>query len=537
MSNMTVCVDNSVPPRERRIRLRHPLGALAYLDIGADNGGIILNVSEEGLALQAVGPLEQQKDINLRIQLPHSETRIETAARIVWLSPSNRQAGVRFVAMPAASRAQIQQWMQSQPAPGASEADSGDASKTAGPLAPSAEPVQNSQREKWLSLMADFEARQSAATRAEPAASAVPPQPAPVVPPLPHPKPEIVSREFGKRKQQGPNTPAINAALARAAYAKELPPGPKKPEPVLASSTTSKIQTPSSNIPESAVLTRPSGLLAKIGIDTTEAARNAMRRAAERTANRTRSRNQIAAVAAIVLFSVLFFGIGTWVGRLINRQPSSHASATPAPVATPTESNPVRADTSSKPNEELALSSSGEKRSERTHTPSAVAARKHSSARSLGPVVSASAQQPRQNTVSVPLAGNPPPVRPVQSIQNAYSVQPSPVDFVPQPPSPGMVDGRVLKPSDRFNPCHLTYRVEPTYPPEAQTQGIQGTVTIHLVIAPDGSVRSEKLVSGPSQLASAALDATKYWRYFPALLNGEPVQTEKDVEVAFRLPR
>lgn len=116
-------------------------------------------------------------------------------------------------------------------------------------------------------------------------------------------------------------------------------------------------------------------------------------------------------------------------------------------------------------------------------------------------------------------------------------MQPSPVDFVPEPAGPRIVDGRVLKPSDRFNPCHLTYRVEPTYPLEAQQQGVQGTVKIHLVIAADGSISSEKFISGPSQLAPAALEAAKYWRYFPALLNGEPVQTEKDVEVPFHLSR
>ncbi len=94
-------------------------------------------------------------------------------------------------------------------------------------------------------------------------------------------------------------------------------------------------------------------------------------------------------------------------------------------------------------------------------------------------------------------------------------MQPSPVDFVPEPAGPRVVDGRVLKPSDRFNPCHLTYRVEPTYPLEAQQQGLQGTVKIHLVIAADGSISSEKFISGPSQLAPAALEAAKYWRYFP----------------------
>ena len=99
-----------------------------------------------------------------------------------------------------------------------------------------------------------------------------------------------------------------------------------------------------------------------------------------------------------------------------------------------------------------------------------------------------------------------------------------------------MVDGRVLRPSDRFNPCHLTYRVEPEYPLEAQQQHIEGPVKIHLTIGADGSVQSARLVGGPAPLTSAAMDAAKYWRYMPALLNGEPVATEQDVEIDFRVP-
>jgi TonB family protein len=100
-----------------------------------------------------------------------------------------------------------------------------------------------------------------------------------------------------------------------------------------------------------------------------------------------------------------------------------------------------------------------------------------------------------------------------------------------------MVDGRVLRPSDRFNPCHLTYRVEPEYPLEAQQQHVEGPVKIHLTIGADGSVQSARLIGGPPALTSAAMDAAKYWRYMPALLNGEPVATEQDVEIDFRLPR
>lgn len=540
MSHMTVCVDNSVPPKERRVRVRHPLGALAYLDIGADNGGIILNVSEEGLALQAAGPLDQQKEISLRIQLPRLEKPIETAARIVWLGQSNRQAGVRFLALPAAARAQIQEWMGSEPTPGSSEGQPTDDSRAARAAVPLPEQTQDSQREKWLSLMADFAAHQSARP-AVPGADSDALAGVPAAPVL-HPRPEIVSREFGKRKQQEANAPAIEAPIVRRPYTQEQAATAAKPRtsgsPVsTGSGALSNLLAPPPAIPGSTILAPSSGFPAKTGMDAMEAARNAVRQAAEAAVRRTRARNQISVLAAIVLFSILCFGIGTWVGPLVNRQLAPPVIATPAPPVTSLESTTTPSMNASKLDEAIHARSSEKKRSERSYTSLAAESRQHKSAPPVSPADSAAAELPRRVEVSAPLAVNPSPGQPIQSAQNTPTMQPSPVDFVPEPAGPRVVDGRVLKPSDRFNPCHLSYRVEPTYPLEAQQQGLQGTVKIHLVIAADGSISSEKLISGPSQLAPAALEAAKYWRYFPALLNGEPVQTEKDVEVPFHLPR
>jgi len=62
-------------------------------------------------------------------------------------------------------------------------------------------------------------------------------------------------------------------------------------------------------------------------------------------------------------------------------------------------------------------------------------------------------------------------------------------------------------------------------------------VKIHLVVAADGTVSNTEVLSGPPRLAPAAIDAAKYWRYLPALLNGQPVESEQDVEINFHLPR
>ena len=99
-----------------------------------------------------------------------------------------------------------------------------------------------------------------------------------------------------------------------------------------------------------------------------------------------------------------------------------------------------------------------------------------------------------------------------------------------------IVDGLTLKPSDRFNPCHLTYRVEPNYPDEAKSQHVEGVVKIRQRIGSNGNVIDAKVISGPALLNESALDAARYWRYLPALLNGQPVETQKDIEIEFHLP-
>jgi hypothetical protein len=63
--------------------------------------------------------------------------------------------------MPAQARAQIQRWMSSQSALGTSEDGSADDPRAATVLKP-APRLLDSQREKWLGLMADFAAHQPA---------------------------------------------------------------------------------------------------------------------------------------------------------------------------------------------------------------------------------------------------------------------------------------------------------------------------------------------------------------------------------------
>lgn len=82
----------------------------------------------------------------------------------------------------------------------------------------------------------------------------------------------------------------------------------------------------------------------------------------------------------------------------------------------------------------------------------------------------------------------------------------------------------------------LIHQVQPAYPTEALQQRLKGSVVLDVTIKPDGSIQDVKVVSGPSVLAAAATEAVRQWRYSPSLLNGSPIQVQKRVTVAFKLP-
>jgi TonB family protein len=79
-------------------------------------------------------------------------------------------------------------------------------------------------------------------------------------------------------------------------------------------------------------------------------------------------------------------------------------------------------------------------------------------------------------------------------------------------------------------------RVDPPYPVEARSHGISGDVTLDATIAEDGSVRKVTVVSGPGILANAALIAVRKWRFSPAMLNGKPLEVQKRITIAFKMP-
>jgi len=96
------------------------------------------------------------------------------------------------------------------------------------------------------------------------------------------------------------------------------------------------------------------------------------------------------------------------------------------------------------------------------------------------------------------------------------------------PPAPVPVDGDVKL-------AKLIFSVPPRYPALAKNQHVSGNVLVDALIDADGHVTTMNVVSGPSGLHQAAMDALKQWKYQPATLHGKPVPMHLAVTVQFRL--
>jgi len=99
----------SIHPR-RRTQPRFRLHSLAYVRLENNNGGIIRDLTESGIALQAVSPLQPGEEVALNFDLFSPRVRIESRARVAWADPSG-QAGVSFTDLSPRVRRAVRDWM------------------------------------------------------------------------------------------------------------------------------------------------------------------------------------------------------------------------------------------------------------------------------------------------------------------------------------------------------------------------------------------------------------------------------------------
>jgi TonB family protein len=78
--------------------------------------------------------------------------------------------------------------------------------------------------------------------------------------------------------------------------------------------------------------------------------------------------------------------------------------------------------------------------------------------------------------------------------------------------------------------------VKPVYPDVARQAGIEGMVSLRVVINEDGAVEKVEVLSGEQALRQAAITAVSQWRYKPLLLQGNPARVVTTVNVDFKIP-
>jgi TonB family protein len=130
------------------------------------------------------------------------------------------------------------------------------------------------------------------------------------------------------------------------------------------------------------------------------------------------------------------------------------------------------------------------------------------------------------------------PVTPV-GVRNTQRV---PVPAAPPPPESEVLwmklgefwwGGVRVEPAEQQK--RLIQEVRPVYPDVARNAGIEGTVSMRVLIGREGNVEQISVLSGEQALQEAALKAVRQWTYQPLLLDGKPVSVVTTVNLEFRL--
>ena len=99
---------------DRRSCLRHKVHGPIFASFDGVTGGMILDLSEQGLSMQTVAPLDADHQFKLSVDLPdsdtHVDTHLETTGYIAWADALGR-AGVRFSDLPVEARQRLDEWL------------------------------------------------------------------------------------------------------------------------------------------------------------------------------------------------------------------------------------------------------------------------------------------------------------------------------------------------------------------------------------------------------------------------------------------
>jgi len=425
---------------DRRAHSRRRALPLAYIELGGNNGGIVLNISAGGLAITAAEELLESHLPRMRFELPQSNVRVEATGQIAWISESKKEAGVRFANLSEEAATQISEWLSS--------------FSTMLPAEPSA-----SRYEPTAPKLAEEGPREAS----------------------------ILGRSFAAALQR-----------SRAQIA-----------------TASPVQTTDMADQLRSALVRPI-LTAGMGVEESQ-------------------RRWWALTALVSLFALISFvagmatGAGGWGGalRLLSRKTARLSE--PAQIADPAGRSGHESAPASVPVADGAATHESDSPSAKSQDPIPAPrdTRANHSPGEMTPAAPAGrASQKASSALLLQLPETPVSASASVAITSRRSVQVAPE-----------IAALAMQQGQNVQIGQLLHHVEPFYPLDAKRQGLEGKVELRVTVGRDGRIRTVQVSSGPPQLAEAAANAIREWRYKPTLLNGHPIDSEVDFKLTFRLPR
>jgi hypothetical protein len=165
----------SVKAADRRQSPRTKLVEIAYIGMGPENGGLVLDVSDGGLSFHAVAPVKPAETLHFLLSL-RGHSRIEGSGQVVWTNETRTVCGLRFTSLSDGAREHLNNWTKQarMPATARGKPVSPAPSAPAQNVAPPVQPMAPEQ------TVAPVQTVAPAQTVASPAAQTV--VPAPIVP-------------------------------------------------------------------------------------------------------------------------------------------------------------------------------------------------------------------------------------------------------------------------------------------------------------------------------------------------------------------
>jgi hypothetical protein len=94
---------------DRRQNPRTKLVEIAYIGMGPENGGLVLDVSEGGLSFHSVAPIQRDEKVEFLLSL-RGHSRIEGTGEVVWTNNVGTVCGLRFTSLSPGALEHLNNW-------------------------------------------------------------------------------------------------------------------------------------------------------------------------------------------------------------------------------------------------------------------------------------------------------------------------------------------------------------------------------------------------------------------------------------------